>query len=81
MTNHKEGDMRIELEASEASLLFRVARNRLIEMKQEIRHSTDSESKEYLRHKKRILNRILDKFQGVDERAHMKGYFEPVMEQ
>lgn len=72
--------MRIELESVEASLLFRVVRNRLIELKQEVRHTTDSESREYLLHKKRILNRVLDKFQGVDERAHMKGYFEPAME-
>ena len=73
--------MRIELETREASLLSRVVRNRFIELRQEVRHTSDSETKNYLQHKERLLGRILEKFQGIDERAHMEGFMETTVEE
>ena len=69
--------MDIHLEEMEASLLYRVIRNRLSELSDEVRHNKDSEVREYLKHKRRILNRVLDKFPEIDEKAHMKGYIQP----
>jgi len=66
--------MELHLEDEEASLLLRVIRNRRNEMRDEVRHSKDSEMREYLKHKERILNRILEKFPALDERAHMRGH-------
>ena len=66
--------MEIHLEEMEASLLYRVIRNRLSELSDEVRHNKDSEVRDYLKHKRRILNRVLDKFPEIDEKAHMKGY-------
>ena len=69
--------MDLNLEATEASLLLRILKHRLNEMRHEVRHTKDSESREYLKHKERILNRILDKYPEIDEKAHMKGYLIP----
>ena len=66
--------MRLELEPQEASLLFRVVRNRLEELRVEVRHSRDAPGRDYLRHKERLLRGILDKFPAVDEQAHMAGH-------
>jgi hypothetical protein len=68
--------MDLHLEAEEASLLFRVARNRRDELRSEVRHNRNSESRAYLKHKEKILNRILAKFPELDERAHMRGHLE-----
>lgn len=70
--------MELHLEEKEASLLFRVVKNRLAELRQEVRHDKNSASREYLKHKESILNAILSKFPaGLDEKAHMKGYTVP----
>lgn len=67
--------MELHLDEKEASLLFRVTRNRLNELKDEVRHDKNSETREYLKHKVRILQRILEKFPPLDEKAHMEGFF------
>lgn len=66
--------MQLALTDQEASLLLRVVRNRLRELRLEVRHDHDSASRDYLLHKERLLNRILDKFPEIDERAHMQGF-------
>jgi hypothetical protein len=69
--------MEIYLEEVEASLAFKILRNRLDELRLEVRHNKNSETRDYLKHKERILNRILEKLSGVDMTLHMKGYFTP----
>jgi hypothetical protein len=69
--------MDLHLEPQEASLLVRVARARLTELRQELHHTKDAESREYLRHKERILQNIIAKFPTIDERAHMVGFVKP----
>ena len=66
--------MELQLEEQEASLLFRVVRNRHRELREEVRHNKNSEIRAYLQHKERILSRILAKFSAVDESAHKKEY-------
>jgi len=66
--------MKLLLSDQEASLLLRVVRNRLRELRVEVRHSKDSEARRYLLHKERLLNRILAKFPDIDEHAHMAGF-------
>jgi len=66
--------MKLLLDDQEASLLLRVVRNRLKELRVEVRHSRDSEARRYLLHKERLLNRILAKFPEIDEHARMAGY-------
>jgi hypothetical protein len=67
--------MELHLEEEEASLLVRVVRNRHRELRDEVRHNKDSEVRQYLQHKERILNRILAKFpEELDEKAHMRGF-------
>lgn len=66
--------MQLELEDQEASLLLRVVRNRLRDLRHEVRHTHDSEARGYLLHKERLLNRILDKFPELDEHAHRAGF-------
>lgn len=66
--------MDLHLEEQEASLAFKILRNRLDGIKTEIHHDKDSEVREYLRHKEAILNGILEKFPEVDEDAHKKGF-------
>jgi hypothetical protein len=66
--------MQLLLSDQEASLLFRVVRNRLRELRVEVRHSRDSEARRYLRQKERLLNRILARFPEIDEHAHMVGF-------
>jgi len=69
--------MQLELEDQEASLLCRVVRNRHKELRVEVRHTKDAESRDYLLHKERILNRILAKFPDtIDERAHRRVFEE-----
>ncbi len=67
--------MDLHLEEAEASLAFRILKNRLEEIRTEVRHNKESSSREYLKHKERILNNILSKFKDVDETAHKKGFF------
>lgn len=69
--------MEFSLEERETSLLFRILKNRLGELRQEVRHNKDSETREYLKHKERIVNRIISKFQDFDENAHKRGYVIP----
>jgi hypothetical protein len=67
--------MNLDLIEEELSLLYRVVNNRLSDLREEVRHTKDSESVEYLKHKERILNHILNKFpRGFDEHAHTRGY-------
>jgi len=69
--------MDFHLEEKEASLLLRILTNRLRDLRDEVRHNKDSEAREYLKHKERILNRIIAKFPEIDEKAHMRGYIVP----
>ena len=69
--------MDLHLEDMEASLVKRVLRNRLEELRQEVRHNKDMETRDYLKHKERILNRVISKFPELDEQAHMKGFIIP----
>ena len=69
--------MELHLEEREASLLYRVLSNRRDELRTEVRHNKDTETREYLKHKERLINRILDKFTDFDKKAHMKGYIIP----
>ena len=69
--------MELHLEEREASLLYRVLNNRRDELRLEVRHNKDTETREYLKHKERLLNRILDKFPDIDRKAHMRGYIIP----
>jgi hypothetical protein len=66
--------MQLNLTEQEASLLLRVVRNRLRELRVEVRHDHMMDSRAYLLHKERLLNRILDKFGEIDEHAHMEGF-------
>lgn len=66
--------MKIELEAQEASLLFRVLNNRLKELRVEVRHTRDMPARDYLLHKERILNRILAQLSDIDQRAHQRAF-------
>jgi hypothetical protein len=66
--------MQLNLTDQEASLLLRVVRNRLGELRVEVRHDHNAESRAYLLHKERLLNRILDKFPAINEHAHMEGF-------
>jgi len=66
--------MNLELKEEEASLVFRVLKNRLKTLRNEVRHSKDSEDRRYLKHKERLLNEVLNRFPELDERAHMKGF-------
>ena len=67
--------MDLHLDEKEAALTFRILRNRLDELRTEVRHNKESEAREYLKHKERILNNVLAKFPEVDEQAHKKGFF------
>jgi hypothetical protein len=73
----REVTMELHLEEREASLLYRVLHNRRDELRLEVRHNKDSETREYLKHKERLINRILDNFPDIDQKAHMKGYIIP----
>lgn len=66
--------MQLNLTEQEAALLLRVVRNRLQEFRVEVRHDHTMDSRAYLLHKERLLNRILDKFPEVNEHAHMEGF-------
>ena len=69
--------MEIHLEEKEASLLYKVIKNRMEDLRQEVHHDKNSESRAYLKHKTNILNGILAKFSEHDEQAHMRGYIVP----
>ena len=71
----KEIAMDLHLEEQEASLAFKILKNRLGELRTEVRHNKDSLTRDYLKHKERILNKILEKFSDVDLEAHRKGLF------
>ena len=67
--------MDIRLDAQEASLLRGVVQNRFTELRQEVRHTRDSRTKGYLKHKERLLRRILAKFpEDMDPRAHREAF-------
>ncbi len=67
--------MDLSLNEKEAALAFRILRNRLEELRTEVRHNKESEAREYLKYKERMLNEILAKFPEVDEQAHKKAFF------
>lgn len=69
--------MELHLEEQEASLLYKILSNRRDEIRTEVRHSKETEIREYLKHKEHLINRILDKFTEIDMEAHMKGYIIP----
>jgi len=65
----------IDLDEAEASLVYRVVKNRFGELRSEIRHTKDSVSKDYLKHKERLLRKVMRKFpEDLDTRAHMQGF-------
>jgi len=66
--------MDLHLEEQEASLAFKILKNRLGELRTEVRHNKDSEGRAYLKHKERILNGIIEKFTDVQPDAHRKGF-------
>ncbi|MEW6756819.1 MAG: hypothetical protein AB1347_01245 [Acidobacteriota bacterium] len=66
--------MELRLETEEASLLLQVIRNRVEELRLEVRHCRDSEDRAYLKHKERLLNAILAKFPEVAEGAYRRGF-------
>jgi hypothetical protein len=66
--------MQLNLTDQEAALLLRVVRNRLGDLRVEVRHDRNTESRAYLLHKERLLKRILDKFPAINEYAHMEGF-------
>jgi hypothetical protein len=66
--------MDLHLNEMEASLAFRILKNRLGELRTEVRHDKNSKERDYLKHKERILKGILDKFPEVDEAAHKEGF-------
>jgi len=67
--------MQLNLTDQEAALLMRVVRNRLGELRIEVRHDRTMDSRAYLLHKERLLNRIFGKFpKDINEHAHMEGY-------
>ena len=67
--------MDLNLNEKEAALTFRILRNRLEELRTEVRHDKDSEAREYLKYKERMLKDILAKFPEVDEQAHKNAFF------
>jgi hypothetical protein len=66
--------MELQLDEREASLILKVLNNRLGELRREVRHTRDSEAREYLKHKERLLTRVIDRFGEIDEKAHMRGF-------
>ncbi len=68
--------MDLHLDEQETALAYRILKNRLGELRTEVRHNKSSDHRDYLKHKERILNNILAKFSDVDETAHKKGFFE-----
>jgi hypothetical protein len=66
--------MELQLEEQEASLVFKILKNRLEELRTEVRHNKDSEGREYLKKKERILNRVLNKFPEIDKDAHKRSF-------
>jgi len=67
--------MELRLEVAEASLVYKVLRNRRDELRHEVRHATDSEGREYIKHKVRLLNRVLERFPELDLSAHMRSKY------
>jgi hypothetical protein len=68
--------MDLHLKEQEASLVFRILKHRLGELRTEVRHNKDSQDRAYLKHKERILNSILEKFSDVNMDAHKQAFFE-----
>ncbi|MBN1848595.1 MAG: hypothetical protein JW932_08415 [Deltaproteobacteria bacterium] len=66
--------MDLHLGEQEASLAFKILKNRLGELRTEVRHNKDSEGRAYLKHKERILSGIIEKFTDVKPDAHKKGF-------
>lgn len=66
--------MRLELTEPQASLVFRILRNRMDELRVEVRHEHDSDARRYLKHKESLLRDVLQKLGDVDEHAHQVGY-------
>lgn len=69
--------MDLHLDDVEVSLLYRILKNRLADMRSEIHHDHDSESRRYMKHKEMILTNILAKFpERVDDTMHRRGFAE-----
>jgi hypothetical protein len=58
--------MDLHLEKKEASLAFRILKNRMGELRTEVRHDKDSSVRDYLKNEERILKNILAKFSGME---------------
>ena len=54
--------MELHLDEQEAALLYREIGHRFEELRREVRHTKDSQSKAYLKHKESLLRGILEKF-------------------
>ena len=65
--------MDIHLEKQEAALALSILKNRMKELRTEVRHDKDSSVRYYLKQKERILNRILAKFSGPGEEIRISG--------
>ena len=66
--------MQLNLTEQEASLLLSVIRDRFGELRVEVRHDHNVDSRAYLLHKERLLRHILDTFPEVNEHAHVEGF-------
>lgn len=59
--------MDIHLEKQKAALAFSILKDRMKELRTEVRHDRNSSVRDYLKKKERILNNILAKFSGPGE--------------
>jgi hypothetical protein len=59
--------MDIHLEKQEAALAFSILKDRMKELRTEVRHDRHSSVRDYLKKKERMLNNILAKFSGPGE--------------
>ena len=64
--------MDLHLEKEEASLAFRILKDRMEEIRTEVRHDKNSAARDYLKGKERILNHILGKFSAIEKEAYKK---------
>ena len=64
--------MDLHLEEQEASLVMQVLKNRLEELRIEVRHNKDSEARQYLKRKESRLNNILNKFPVSESADYQK---------
>jgi hypothetical protein len=66
--------MDLHLEKEEASLAFTILKNRMEEIRTEVRHDKDSSARDYLKGRERILGHILEKFSAMDREEYRNHY-------